>query len=460
MTGKINQSNLNQLRNVFTGKILLPEDPSYKDSRTIFNAMIDNRPGMIARCVEEKDVIHAVNFSRDLDLEISVRGGGHSVSGWGLTEGGLMIDLSLMNMVEVNPDNLTARVGGGATWIDFARACQPYNLTTTGGTVPSVGVAGVTLGGGWGYLARKFGLVCDNLLSVKLVTADGNIINVSNEEHPDLFWALHGGGGNFGVATEFTFRLHSLPVTTMAYLIFHPAAGPDIVSLFRDVITEGPDEISGELFYMTGPPDDFIPSSLVNQLSLGVLMVYAGPETEAIKIMKPLLEADPAGQMIAETPYSDILEVGAIEPQIRHFSSSEHLKTLPDKAVEKICALANEMPVPSRCFQILSSWGGPVIRQSGNGPIADRDANWLFYPMAMWTDPAEDERIISWAKTLGSDMAPFTTGNPYLNLIAEEGNERMIAGYGGEEKYRQLVRIKNQYDPDNVFHLNHNIKPL
>ena len=459
MPRTINQNDLSKLRKVFTGKILLPEDPSYEDSRSIFNSMIERHPGLIARCTKEEDVVRAVNFGRDLDLEISIRGGGHSVAGWGLTEGGLMIDLSLMNAVEVDSDNQTARVGGGAAWIDFARACQPYNLATTGGTVPSVGVAGVTLGGGWGYLARKFGLVCDNLLSVKLITAEGKSINVSDKEHPELFWALHGGGGNFGVVTEFNFRLHSLPVTTLAYLIFSPDAGPDIAGRFRDIITDGPDEISGDLFYMTGPPEDFIPSYLVNQLCLGVLIFFAGPETDAIKIIRPLLEDGPAGQMIAEMPYSDILEIGAIEPGIRYFSSSEHFKTLPDEAVEKFCARANEMPVPSGCFQILTSWGGPKIRQSGNGPIADRDANWMVYPMGMWTDPGDDERIISWAKTLGSDLSPYATGSPYLNLIANEGIERMIAGYGGEANYRRLVKIKNEYDPNNLFHLNHNIKP-
>ncbi len=460
MNERITQDDLRKLDKSFTGNILISEDLSYEDSRSIFNAMIDKKPRVIARCLGEKDVARAVNFGRDLNLEISVRGGGHSAAGWGQTEGGLMIDLSQMNKVEVNPDNLNARVEGGATWIDVAKACQPHNLVTTGGTCPGTGVGGVTLGGGWGWLARKFGLGCDNLLGVKLVTASGKIIKASDKEHPELFWALKGGGGNFGVATEFTFRLHSLPVTTMGYLIFPPDAGPGVVKRFRDVISEGPDEICGEVVYMTGPPEDFVPPDLVNQLCLGLFIFHAGPENELKKIIKPLLEAGPVGQLIAEMPYSDILESDAVEPEIRHFSSSEHLKALPDKAIEKFCARAQDMPVPSNCLQALSSWGGEIGRKGLDGPIADRDANWLVYPFGMWADPEYDSRVISWVKAVCSDLSPYATGSPYLNLTAEESIERKIAGYGGKKKYQRLVKVKEKYDPDNIFRLNHNIEPL
>ncbi len=460
MTGKMNQNDLNKLGKDFSGTILLPEDPSYEDTRSIYNAMIEKRPAMIARCVEEEDVIRAVNFGRKVDLEISVRGGGHSVAGWGLNEEGLMIDLSLMNTIEVNPDNQTARVGGGATWNDLDQACSRYGLATTGGICTTTGIGGVTLGGGWGWLARKYGLACDNLLTVKLITADGKTIVASEKEHSELFWALHGGGGNFGIATEFTFQLHPLPSATAAFLVFSPDAGPRVINRFRDVLEEGPDELSGEMVYITGPPEDFVPSHLVNKLCLMMTIFYAGTEAEAEKVIKPLFETGPEGKTIAEMSYFDFQTMGDIRFGYRHHVSSEHLTALHGEAIEKFCARAHDMIVPSDSELALSTWGGQIARQAGDWPIADRNANWHVYPFAIWTDPGSDKQVFDWVKELRADLAPYTTGNPYLNLIADEGRERMIAGYGGEAKYHRLVKIKQEYDPENIFHLNHNIKPF
>ena len=459
MTERINQTAFDKLRKGFTGKILLPDDPSYEQSRSIFNAMIIRHPSAIAQCAIEEDVVHAVNFCRDLDLEISIRSGGHSAAGWGLTEGGLMIDLSLMNKVEVDPDNLTARVGGGATWNDLDHACHRYGLATTGGICTTTGVAGVTLSGGWGWLARKYGLGCDNLLTVKLVTADGEVVVASEKNHSELFWALHGGGGNFGIATEFTFQLHPLPSVTAAYLVFSPDAGSQVINRFRDVIEEGPDELSGEVVYITGPPEDFVPSHLVNQLCLMVTLFYAGPEAEANMVIKPMLEAGPEGKIIAEMSYFDIQTMGEIESGHRHHVSSEHLTALPKEAIDKFCDRAHDMIIPSASELAISAWGGQITRRTGDWPIANHDANWLIYPFAMWTNPDKDKQVFDWIKGVNTDLAPYATGCPYLNLITDEGKERMIAGYGGEAKYQRLVKIKKEYDPDNIFHLNHNIKP-
>ena len=459
MTEKINQAAVDGLRKEFTGDILLPEHPGYHEARQIFNERIDRRPGLIAQCAGVEDVGRAVSFGRDFDLEVAVRAGGHSVAGWGLSEGGIVIDLRRMNTVEVDPDTRTARVAGGATWKDLDQACHPYGLATTGGTCPATGVAGVTLSGGWGWLARKYGLGCDNLLSVQLVTAAGKTVVASEDEHPELFWALHGGGGNFGIATEFTFQLHPLPAATMASLVFSPDDGPRVINLFRDIIEEGPDQLSGELVYMTGPLEDFTPSHLVDRLCLMMFIFYVGPEAEAEKIIKPLLEAGPEGKMIAEMSYLDIQGLGDIGSGFRHHVSSEHLAALPGGAIEKFCNRAHDMPVPSGCLQALSSWGGEISRRVGDWPIADRDASWHVYPFAMWTDPDSDEKALEWIKGLSADLAPYATGNPYLNLIADEGRERTIAGYGGEDKYQRLARVKARYDPQNVFCVNHNIKP-
>ncbi|UEC42811.1 MAG: FAD linked oxidase domain protein [Methanothrix sp.] len=460
MTRKIDQAALEDLSKNFDGEILLPDHPAYDEARQVYNKMIDRRPAVIAQCAGTEDVVRAVRFGLDLGLEIAVRSGGHSVAGWGVTDGGLMVDLRHMNAVEVDPEARIAHVAGGATCGDVARACEPYNLVTTGGTVSTTGVAGFALGGGWGYLSRKFGLACDNLLSVELVTYDGGIIVASQEEHPELFWALHGGGGNFGVATKFTFRLHPLPVATMALLIFPPEEGPKVVRSVRDLFEAGaPDELNVELGYLTAPPEEFVPPHLVNRLSLLVNAFYAGSESEARKALAPLFELGPEGEMIAQMSYADIQSAFDSQAGFRYYGSAELLPALPDEAVERFCYRALDMIVPSASVQTISSWGGAIARQAGDWPMASRDATWLVYPFGQWTDASDDERGIAWVRALGSDMAPYAADGTYINLITDEGRKRTIASYGGEANYRRLAAVKARYDPDNIFRLNHNIRP-
>jgi len=459
MTEKFNQTAIDKFQKDFGGDILLPEDPSYDQARKVFNTIIERRPAVIARCSGQDDVVRAIHFARDHDLEIAVRAGGHSVAGWGLSEGGIVIDLRRMNGVEVDPNARTARVAGGATWKDLDQAGHSYGLATTGGTSPSTGVGGVTLGGGWGYLARKYGLGCDNLLAVKLVTAEGKTVVASEEEHPELFWALHGGGGNFGIATELTFQMHPVPAATIAYLAYSPDAGPRVIDRLCDVMEKGPDELCVELVYMTGPSEDFVPSHLVNQLCLMMIIFYAGPEAEAEKVIKPFLEIGPGGKMIAEMSYLDIQAMGDIGSGFRHHSSSEHLTDLPGAAIDKFCARAHDMMVPSDWLLTLSTWGGQIARRAADWPLADRDKNWHIYPFFMWTDPGSDRQVFDWIKGLRADLAPYVTGSPYLNLVAGEGRVRMIAGYGGEVSYRRLAGVKSEYDPHNLFRNNHNIIP-
>ena len=254
MTIQIDRAALDGLRKGFTGQTIVPGDPAYGEARAIFNAMIDRRPGVIAQCANVNDVVRAVHFGRNLGLEIAVRGGGHGVAGKALTDGGLVIDLRRMNAVSVDPEARTAIVAGGATMSHLDRATGLHGLATTGGRVSTTGVGGFTLGGGGGWLDRKFGLACDNLLSVELVTADGSIVRASDDENPELFWALHGGGGNFGVATSFTFRLHELPSVTAALLLWRPEAGTDVLRTYRDFMRSAPDEVGGAVLYLTGPP--------------------------------------------------------------------------------------------------------------------------------------------------------------------------------------------------------------
>jgi len=458
MSEQISQSALADLRRGFAGQIIMPGDPSFDEVRTIFNAMIDRRPAIIAQCTSVADVVSAVHFGRNLGLEIAVRGGGHGVAGKALTEGGLVIDLRHMHAVSVDPDARTATVAGGATMSHLDRATQPYDLATTGGRVSTTGVGGFTLGGGGGWLDRKFGLACDNLLSVELVTADGRFLRASGDENSELFWALHGGGGNFGVATAFTFRLHELSSVTAALLLWPPEAGPDVMRAYRDFMESAPDEIGGGLIYLTGPEESFVPAQLVGKLALAVLVVYAGPEAGARELAAPLLALGHAGEMIAEMPYADFQCMLDDPPGYRNYWSAEYLDSLPDQAVERFCVRAGDMIVPSPSQHVLFPQGGAVARAPADYPVPWRHAPWVVHPFGLWEDPADDARGRQWAHDIRADLRPWSSGAVYLNFIGDEGEDRVVAGYG-RDNHARLARVKREYDPENLFRLNHNIKP-
>lgn len=446
-------------REGFAGSVLAPDAPGYEAARAGFNSMIDRRPALIAQCVTENDVIAAIRFARERGLEIAVRSGGHSVAGASVSEGGLVIDLRRMNSVDVDPTARTARVAGGATWSDLDRACEPHGLATTGGRVSTTGVAGLTLGGGSGWLERKFGLACDSLLSVGMVAADGRAVIASEDENPELFWALHGGGGNFGVATELTFRLHPLPAATLGLLLWAADAGPDVTRCYRDLIAGGaPDELGGGAIYLTGPPEEFVPEHLVGKLALAVVVVFAGGESAAREAIRPLLELKPDGEMIAELPYAEIQCALDDPPGYRNYWSAEHLEELPNAAIDLFCARAHDMIVPSPSQHALLPWGAAVAHHTDRWPLPHRRAAWVVHPFGTWENPDDDERGIAWAKAVCADMKPFATGDVYLNFIGNEGESRVLAGFG-PENYKRLAAVKATYDPENIFRLNHNIKP-
>lgn len=458
MSSQIRQAAIDGLRQGFSGQIIAPGDPGYGEARTSFNAMIERRPGVIAQCANANDVVRAVHFGRQLGLEIAVRGGGHGVAGKALTDGGLVIDLRRMNAVSVDPAARSAIVAGGATMSDLDRATGLHGLATTGGRVSTTGVGGFTLGGGSGWLDRKFGLACDNLLSVELVTADGRIVRASDDENPELFWALHGGGGNFGVATSFTFRLHALPSVTAALLLWRPEAGPEVLCAYRDFIESAPDEVGGGLIYLTGPAEQFVPAHLVGKLALAVLVVYAGPEAEARKVAAAMLGLGHEGELIAEMPYADFQCMLDDPPGYRNYWSAEYLDALPDQAVDLFCARANDMIVPSASQHVLFPQGGAVARGPAGYPVPWRHAPWVAHPFGLWQDPADDERARRWAHDIRADLKPWSSGAVYLNFIGDEGEDRVVAGFGRENTAR-LAKVKAQYDPENLFRLNHNIRP-
>jgi FAD/FMN-containing dehydrogenase len=445
-------------RRDFGGEVIAAGDSGYEDARTIFNSMIAKRPAAIAQCESAGDVRAALAFAHENDLEIAVRGGGHSVAGACLADGGLTIDLRRMNAVSVDPEARTATVAGGAAWGDFDAACQSYGLAATGGRVSTTGVAGLTLGGGSGWVERKLGLACDNLLSVELVTAEGRTVRASEDENPDLFWALHGGGGNFGIATELVFRLHPLPAFTAALLVWSPDAGPELTRAYRAFIEAAPDDVGGGVIYLTGPPEEFVPESLHNELAIAVLVTYTGPEAEARAAIASLLELKPAGQMIAEMPYAELQSMLDDPPGYRNYWSAEYLDQLPDPAIDAFCARAEGIIVPSPTQHIIFPWGGAVARGAADSPMATRESPWVVHPLTMWEDPADDERAIQWTRDVCADVEPWATGATYLNFVGDEGEERIVSGYG-RKNYERLAAVKAEYDPQDVFHLHHPIRP-
>lgn len=458
MANIIDEVALGLLRKDFKGNIIQIGDPAYDEARIIFNAMIDRRPAVIAQCLDVADVVCAVRFGRDAGLDIAVRGGGHGVAGRALNDGGLVIDLRQMSEVSVDPERRLATVAGGATMSHLDRATQPHVLATTGGRVSTTGVGGFTLGGGSGWLDRKFGLACDNLVSAEVVCADGSVVRASENENPELFWALHGGGGNFGVATSFIFRLHPLPVVTAALLFWSPPAGPDVLRRYRDFMDLAPDEVGGGFLYVTAPAEAFIPDHLIGKLCCLAVLIYAGPEAEARRVLAPILSLQPEGEMIAEMPYADLQCMLDDPPGYRNYWSAEHLEALPDEAVELFCARARDMIVPSPSQHVLFPQGGAAMRNGDHYPIPWRRAAWTVHPFGLWSNVDDDERGMRWTRDIRADLRPWSMGAVYLNFIGDEGEDRVLAGFG-RENYARLAAVKSQYDPDNVFRSNHNIRP-
>ncbi|GAB7107413.1 FAD-binding oxidoreductase [Streptomyces phaeofaciens JCM 4814] len=446
------------LREDLVGDVFAPEDTGYDEARTVFNSMIDRRPAVIAQCVDETDVVRSVRFARDLDLPIAVRGGGHSVAGSALGDGAVVVDLRHMRAVTVDPAAQAARIAGGATMSDLDRACEPHALATTGGRASTTGVGGFVLGGGTGWLDRRYGLAVDNLLGVELVTADGRRVHADADDNADLFWALHGGGGNFGVATALTLKLHELPRFAIALLLYLPEFGREAARTYRDLMATAPDEASGAVLYVTGPPEEFVPPHLVGSLLCGVLLTYAGSEADMRKVAEPLLALPHEAEVVGAMPYADVQCMLDDPPGMRNYWSAEYLTGAPDDYVETFCARGEALPVPTGTLHALFPQGGAIAAGPHEYPVPYRDAPWGVHPFGLWEDPADDERCIQWVRDVRADAQPWSTGAVYLNFIGDEGADRVVAGLGAENA-RRMAQVKREYDPDNVFRFNHNIKP-
>jgi FAD/FMN-containing dehydrogenase len=439
--------------------LIKPDDVGYDEARAVFNSMIDKRPAVIARCATPADVRDALQLAAGQGLDVGVRAGGHSVAGVCLNDDGLVIDVRPMKDVQVDADARQVRVGAGVTWGEFDRATQEHGLATTGGRVSTTGVAGLTLGGGSGWTERAWGLSCDNLRSVDLVTADGREVTASEDENPELFWALHGGGGNFGVATSFVFALHELgPLVTAGLMLWPGEAAADVARQYRDFAAQAPDELGTGLVFLTGPPEEFVPVHLQGTTVLGIAGLWVGDVDEGAEAMQPLKDLAPEVDLVGPMPYADFQCMIDDPPGMRNYWSADYHDSFPDDALDVFVKYGFSRPSPL-AQQLLLPWGGAVARVGEDAtPMTKRTTTWITHPFAVWEQVAADAENIEWAKAFRRDIAHYATGGVYLNFIGDEGEDRVRAAFG-DGKYARLAGIKGEWDPTNVFRGNQNIKP-
>jgi FAD/FMN-containing dehydrogenase len=436
----VEDGSIQELRGRLGGRVFLPGGEGYDDARKVFNAMIDRRPALIVRCTGVADVIAAVNFAREASMLVSVRGGGHNVAGHAVCDGGVVIDLSAMKRVRVDPRSRTARAEGGSTWGDFDHATQAFGLATTGGIVPSTGIAGLTLGGGIGYLNRKFGLACDNLLSADVVTADGQLLTASATENEDLFWGLRGGGGNLGVVTSFEYQVHNVGPVLGGELVYRLDQAKEALRFYRDWSSEVPDEVRADPTLVSSPDGP----------GLAIIVCYCGAVDDGEKVLQP-----------APVPYATVqnLLTEVFQPGRRHYWKSGFLGKFSDEAIEAIVdSFATAVPPPFAAVAI-EHLGGAISRVGERDTaFSHRHATHSLLVLRMWHDPAESAANMAWGRACYDAAEPFLENGVYVNYLADEGDPRIRAAYGAN--YERLVEVKTRYDPTNLFRLNQNVTPV
>jgi FAD/FMN-containing dehydrogenase len=445
-----------ELRFRLHGGLHEPGDSYYEDSRTLFNTMINRRPRYVAECLAVDDVVAALAFARGHDLPVAVRAGGHSVAGLSLCDDGLVLDVRRIADIEVDPTRRIARIGGGAIWADVDPATQAYGLAPTGGRVSTTGVAGLTLGGGSGWLERKHGLTCDNLLAAELVTWDGRIVRASAEENQELLWALR-GGGSFGVVTALELALHPVgPEVFGGVALFDAARAREVLRTFRDVMNGAPEELSLACAFITAPEEDDVPVGLRGRPAVAILGMWAGAVDDGEQALAPIRALGPDADFFGPTGYADFQCSVDDPPGYRNYWTAENVVDLPDPAIDALVRRAVELPPdPSQLFIV--AWGGALARVSpDHSPLAGRDARFIVHPLLLWEDPADDERCRALARAFRGDMRPWSTGATYPNFLGDEGSQRMRAAYGTSTE--RLAAVKAEWDPHGVFRTHQNIQ--
>ncbi|HEX8029273.1 MAG TPA: FAD-binding oxidoreductase [Vicinamibacterales bacterium] len=445
----------------FGGDVLTSGDSSYDEVRQIWNAMIDRKPGLIARCKTAADVVQAVAFARANNLLVSIRGGGHNIAGNAVCDDGIMIDMSLMKNVTVDLNTKRAKVEPGCTLGDFDKAVQVHGLATPVGINSTTGIAGLTLGGGFGWLSRKHGMTVDNLLSADVVTADGRQVRASETENADLFWGLRGGGGNFGVVTSFEFQLHPVGPNVLSGLIVYPfAEAKSVLTQFARFTETMPDELNVWMVTRQAPPLPFLQADVHGKEIVALALCYAGDPAVGEKLIEPLRKfATPYGEAVGVQPYTAWQQAfdPLLAPGSRNYWKSHNFSTLSEGAIDSIVAYASKLPTP-QCEIFIGTIGGQTTRVASDAmAYSSRDAKYVMNVHGRWETAAEDQKVIAWAREFFAKSQPYASGGAYINFLTQEESDRIAFAYG--DTYQKLVEVKTKFDPTNLFRMNQNIKP-
>ena len=456
----LNETLISQYKAQLWGELVSPGDAEYENARKVHNGMIDKRPRLIARCADAADVIAAVRFGREHGLLVSVRGGGHNGAGLGVCDGGLVIDLSALRWTDVNPQNRTVRVGGGSTWGAVDHATHAFGLAVPAGIISTTGVGGLTLGGGLGYLTRKYGLTIDNLLSADLVLADGSVVKASEHQNEDLFWAIRGGGGNFGVVTAFEFRAHPVHTNYAGPILWDIDKAPSVMAWYRDFIREAPEDLNGFFAFLVVPPGPPFPENLHNRTMCGIVWCYTGPADQAKKVFAPIRDfLSPALDFVGPIPHPVLQSLfdPLSPPGLFTYWKADFINEISDAAIEQHMKFGPTIP-NLHCAVHLYPIDGAAHRMRKNETAwSYRDSTWAQVIVGVDPNPANKDKITEWTKQYWTALHPYSAGGAYVNFMMDEGDERIRATY--RENYDRLSAIKAKYDPENFFRVNQNIKP-
>jgi hypothetical protein len=456
----LNETSIQDFRATLRGGIIEPQDEGYEDARKVYNAMISKRPRMIVNCADVADVIQSVNFARENELLLSIRSGGHNAGGLGICDDGLVIDLSLIKYTRVDPQAKTIMVGAGCTWGDIDHATHAFGMAVPGGIISTTGAGGLTLGGGLGYLSRKCGLSIDNLLSADIVLADGSFVTANADQNQDLFWALRGGGGNFGVVTSFTFNLHPISMIYGGPMLYELSESEDVMKWYRELIKDAPDDLNGFFAFLTVPPGPPFPEHLHLKKMCGVVWSYTGSLEDGEEIFKPIRAfKTPALDFVGPIPLPALQTLfdGLLPTGLQWYWRADFVNELSDEAITKHISFAQAMPTPLSTMHLYPINGAASRISNKDTAWNYRDATWAMVIVGIDPDPSNKEIITKWTKDYWEALHPYSAGGAYVNFMMDEGEDRIKATYG--DNYERLVTIKNKYDPNNLFRVNQNIKP-
>jgi hypothetical protein len=456
----VSKEKIEELKSGLRGQVILPEDAGYEEACKVYNGMIHKHPAIIAKCADAADVITAVNFGRNNNIIIAVRGGGHNGGGLGTVDDGLVIDLSLIKYARVDVKEKTVRVGGGTTWGDVDHATHAFGYAAPCGIISTTGVGGLTLGGGVGHLSRKCGLSIDNVLEADVVLADGSFVTASPKENPDLYWAIRGGGGNFGIVTSFLFRLHPVKNVLAGPTFWALEETAEVMKFYRDFITKAPDELNGFFAFLTVPPAPMFPENLHMKKVCGIVWCYNGPSDKADKIFEPVLKVGhPLLHGVGEMPFPVLNSLfdGLYPPGYQWYWRADFVNELNDKAIEKHIEHGSKLPTMFSTMHLYPIDGAAGRVGNNDTPWNYRKAKWAEVIVGVDPDPANKDLITKWTKDYFDALHPFSAGGAYVNFMMDEGEDRVKASYG--DNYKKLAEIKKKYDPKNLFRVNQNIKP-